>query len=78
MHVTAHIFLLGMIDIVMYMALQGAIGARRVRVEPTACLNGKVNRLLHRLDGEIFGRLDDDSPLQITERLLWAWEQAGA
>src|SRR5215831_500462 len=63
MDVTACIFLLGMIDIVMHIALQGSIAARRVGVEPTARLHGEVSRLLHCLHREIAGRLDDDSPL---------------
>src|SRR5438105_4666536 len=63
MYVTTCIFLLGMINIVMHIALQGSIAARRVSVETTARLHGEVSRLLHRLHGEIAGRLDDDSPL---------------
>src|SRR5919204_3736972 len=57
------IFLLRMIDIVMHIALQCTIGARRVRGEPTARVDGEVRRLLHGLHGEIFGRLDDDRSL---------------
>src|SRR5215468_5056515 len=63
MDVTACIFLLGMINIVMHIALQGSIAARRVGVETTARLYGEVRRLLNRLHGEIAGRLDDDRPL---------------
>src|SRR5262252_4634106 len=63
MDVTACIFLLGMINIVMHIALQGSIAARRVGVEPTARLHSEVRRLLDRLHGEIAGRLDDDRPL---------------
>src|SRR3712207_6807699 len=63
MHVTARIFLLGMIDICMHIALQCPIAAGRVGVEPTAGLDGEVCGLLHGLHGEIAGRLDDNSPL---------------
>ena len=44
MDVTACIFLLGMINIVMHIALQGSIAARRVGVEMTARLHGEVSR----------------------------------
>src|SRR6266446_3083651 len=63
MHVTTGIFLLRVIDKRMHIALQRLIAARRVGVEPTARLHGEVSCLLHRLDGEITGRLDDNSPL---------------
>src|SRR5256885_9957799 len=63
MHVTTGIFLLREIDKRMHIALQRLIAARRVGVEPTARLHGEVSCLLHRLDGEITGRLDDNSPL---------------
>src|SRR5262245_38870746 len=68
MHITAGIFLLGMTDIVMYIALQGSIAARRVCRGPTALLPGKVRRLLDRLDRAIAGRLDDDRPLPTDPR----------
>src|SRR5262244_1039242 len=57
------IFLLRVIDIVMYIALQRPIAAGRVRVEPAARAHGDLGRLLHRLDREISGRLDDDGSL---------------
>src|SRR5215475_8683810 len=63
MHLAARIFLLGMIDVLMDMALQRLIAAGRVRIQPTARLDGDVGRLLHRCDGKIPGRLDDDKPL---------------
>src|SRR5947209_8126741 len=63
MHVTTSIFLLRVIDIVMHIALQRPIAAGRIRVQPTAGLDGEISRLLHGLHGEIAGRLDDDSPL---------------
>src|SRR2546430_14060411 len=47
----------------MHIALQGPIAARGVRVEPTARVHRHVSGLLHRLDGEIPGRLDDDCSL---------------
>src|SRR5215510_6409205 len=62
------IFLLRVIDIVMHIALQRPITAGRVRVEPTAGLDGEVRRLLHGLHGEIAGRLDDDCPLATDPR----------
>src|SRR5262249_35798427 len=43
--------------------LERPIAAGRVGVEPTARLHRKVSGLLHRLDREIAGRLDDDRPL---------------
>src|SRR5262249_16310834 len=60
MDVTACIFLLGMMNIVMHIALQGSIAARRVGVEPTARLHSEVRRLLDRLHGEIPAPLHDD------------------
>src|SRR5207244_6940044 len=63
MDLPACILLLRMIDIVMHIALQGPIAAGRVRVQPTAGLDGEVSRLLHCLHCEIAGRVDDDRPL---------------
>src|SRR5262249_61660189 len=63
MHVTARIFLLRMVDKVVRIALQRAIAARRVRIEPTARVHREVGCLLHRFDGEIPSRLDDHCPL---------------
>jgi len=63
MHVTARIFLLGVIDELTYIALQCPITAGRVGVEPTVRLHCDVRGLLHRLDGEIAGHLDNDRPL---------------
>src|SRR5438105_7803395 len=63
MHLPACILLLRMIDELVDVARQRPITAGRVRVQPTAGLHGEVSGLLHRLDGEITGRLDDDSPL---------------
>src|SRR5262249_52481946 len=63
MHVTARIFLLRMVDKVVRIALQRAIAARRVRIEPTARVHREVGCLLHRFDGEIPRRLDDHCPL---------------
>src|SRR5215475_8582667 len=57
------IFLLCMIDIVMHIALERPIAAGRVRIQPTARVDGEVRSLLHGLHGKIFGRLDDDRPL---------------
>ena len=44
------------------------IAARRVGVEPTARLHGDARGLLHRLHREIFGRVDDHSPLATDPR----------
>src|SRR2546430_10365299 len=63
MHVITRIFLLRVIDELMQVALQRPIAAGRVRVESTARLHRDVGGFLHRLDGEIFGRLDDNRPL---------------
>src|SRR2546421_12232774 len=63
MHVTTCILLLRMINILMHVARHRPIAARRVRIEPTARFHSQVGCLLHRLHGEIFGRLDDDRAL---------------
>src|SRR5215831_4104880 len=63
MHFPARIFLLRMIDELMEIALQRPIAAGGVRVEPTARVHREVRRLLHRGDGEIAGRLEDDGSL---------------
>src|SRR3989454_10058151 len=63
MRVTTRICLLRMIHKRMRVSLQRLIATRRVRVEPTARAHRDISRLLHHLHGEIFGRLDDDSPL---------------
>src|SRR5262245_3379255 len=52
-----------MIDELMHVTLHRPVAAGRVRVEPTARTDGGLRRLLHRLDREIAGRLDDDRPL---------------
>src|SRR5215510_4666635 len=54
-----------MIDELMHVTLHHPAAASRVRVEPTARAHGDLRRLLHRLNREIVGRLDDDSPLAI-------------
>src|SRR5262245_25126995 len=63
MHLPPRIFLLGVIDKVMHIALEGAIAAGRVCIEPTACLDREVGRFLHRLDSKVPRRLDDDTSL---------------
>src|SRR5262245_1535546 len=63
MDLPACILLLRVIGIVMHIALQRAIAADRIRVQPTARLDGEVSSLLHGFHCEIAGRLDDDSPL---------------
>ena len=63
MDVTPRVFLLGVIDEVMRIALECPIAAGRIRIEPTARLDGEVGRLLDCLHRKISGRLDDNSPL---------------
>ncbi len=63
MHVPTGIFLLCVIDKVVHIALERAIAAGRVRIEPTARVDGEVGRFLHRLDGKVPRRLDDDTSL---------------
>src|SRR6185295_15665979 len=50
-------------DIRMHIALHRPIATGRVGIEPTTGSHRDAGRLLHRLHGEIFGRLDDDRPL---------------
>jgi hypothetical protein len=57
-----------LIDIVMHIALECPIAAGRVRLQPTARVDGEVRRLLHGLHGEILGRLHDDSSLATDPR----------
>ena len=52
-----------MVDIFVHIALQGSIAAGRVRVERAAHLHREVRSVLHRLDGEVPGRLDDHCSL---------------
>src|SRR5919204_676339 len=68
MDLATGIFLLRVIDKVMHIALQRAIAAGRVRIEPTACLDCKVGRFLHRLDGKVPRRLDHDTSLAADPR----------
>ena len=62
-HVTTGVFLLRMIDKLMPIALQRLVATRRVGIEPTARVYRDVGCLLDRLDREILGRVDDNSPL---------------
>ena len=62
-HLAVHLFLLGVIDERMHIALHRAIAARRVRGEPPAHVHRDVSRLLHGLHSEISCRLDNDCPL---------------
>src|ERR671937_766975 len=61
--IPTHVFLLCVIDALMYIALERPIAAGRVGVEPTARSDSEVRRLLHRLHREISGRVEDDRPL---------------
>src|SRR5215510_8154379 len=68
MHVTARLFLLRMVNKVVHIALERPIAAGRVRIQPTARVDGEVHRLLHGLHGATFGRLEDDHPLAADPR----------
>src|SRR4029453_1118200 len=68
MHVPTGIFLLCVIDKVMHIALERAIAAGRIRIEPTARVDGEVGRFLHRLDGKIPRRVDHDPSLAADPR----------
>src|SRR4029450_12472481 len=68
MHVTARIVLLRMVDKVVCIALQRAIAAGRVGIEPTACLDREVGRFLHRLYGKVPRRLNHDTSLAADPR----------
>src|SRR5262249_48449020 len=61
--VPTRVFLLGMIDKVVGIALERPIAAGGVGIEPTPRLHCQVGSLLHRLHREIFGRVDDDRAL---------------
>src|SRR5262249_11970182 len=63
MHVTPRVFLLRMIDILVYIALQGAVAAGGVCVQPASRLDSEVGGLLHRFDSKVPRRLDDDASL---------------
>src|SRR5215475_15967719 len=68
MHLSTCVFLLRMIDVLVEVPLQRAIAAGRIGIQATARVHRKIGRFLHRLHGEIFGRLDDDSPLPTDPR----------
>src|SRR5262252_6329333 len=68
MDVPPCVFLLGVIDEVMRIALERPIAAGGVRIEPTARLDGEVRGLLYCLHRKISGRLDDHSPLATDPR----------
>jgi hypothetical protein len=68
MHVTARICLLGMLDELVHVSLHRPIAAGRVGLQPTARLDRQIRCCLYRLDGEIAGRLADDSPLATDPR----------
>src|SRR5262249_10322012 len=68
MDVPTRVFLPRMVDELVYVALQRAIAARRVGIQPAACLHSQIRGLLDRLDGEIAGGLDDDRPLAADPR----------
>ena len=70
MHVTPRVFLLRMIDVLVYVALQGAVAAGGVRVQPASCLESEVGSLLHRLDSKVPCRLDDDPSWRLIQAMI--------
>src|SRR5215471_20656569 len=52
-----------MIDERMHVALHRPVATGGIRVDPTARLDGEVRGFLHRLHGEIAGRVDDHRAL---------------
>src|ERR671935_2940738 len=62
------IFLLRMIDVLVEVSLQRPIATGRIGIQATTHLDSQIGRFLHRLHREIFGRLDDDSPLATDPR----------
>src|SRR5438445_640922 len=63
MDLPAGVFLLRMIDVLVEVPLYRPIATGRIGIQATARLHSKIGRFLHRLHGEIFGRLNDDRPL---------------
>src|SRR5262245_62562049 len=63
MHLTTGIFLLRVVDILVEVARERPIAAGRVGQESAAPLHSDIGGLLHRLDGKVPRRLDDDTPL---------------
>src|SRR6266487_1421740 len=63
MDLPAGVFLLRMIDVLVEVPLHRPIATGRIGIQATARLHSKIGRFLHRLHGEIFGRLNDDRPL---------------
>src|SRR5215471_4902336 len=63
MDLPAGVCLLRMIDVLVEVPLHRPIAAGRIGIQATARLHRKIGRFLHRLHREIFGRLEDNSPL---------------
>src|SRR5215470_19040907 len=63
MYLPTGVFLLRMIDVLVEISLQRPIAAGRIGIQATSHLYSKIGRFLHRLHREIFGRVDDHSPL---------------
>src|SRR5215475_7533006 len=68
MHLPTGVFLLRMIDVLVEVPLQRPIATGRIGIQATPRLDSKIGRFLHRLHREIFGRLDDHSPLPTDPR----------
>jgi hypothetical protein len=62
-HVTPRGLVLGVMHARVHVVRHCAIAARRVGVEPPACVHGAVRRLLDRRDGASAGRREDARPL---------------
>src|SRR5215813_557005 len=63
MYITPRVFLLGVIDEVMRIALHRPIATGGVGIQSAPRLHGEVRRLLHRLDGKVPRRVDHNPSL---------------
>src|SRR5262245_3116418 len=68
MHITARIFLLRVVDILVQVSCERPITAGGVGEESAAPLHGEVGGLLYCLHGEISRRLQDNCPLTTDPR----------
>ena len=67
-HVSPCVLFPRVIDARMHVALHRPIAAGRIGIQPTVRLHRQVGGLLHRLHGEIAGRVDDDRALAADPR----------
>jgi len=63
MHVTARLFLLRVVDVLVQVARQRPIAAGGIGQESATPLHGDVGRCLHRLDGKVPHGVDHDASL---------------